>query len=280
MYRARRPGDRTVYALKRLTPGAAREPELVRRFKREVKIQAGLDHPNIVSVVDYDLEERPFFVMPYAGSNLADELADLEEEEALALFDEILDAVEYCHTRGIVHRDLKPKNILMFDGTPKISDFGLGKNTGRTSTLKTRTAAWAGTRPYAAPEQMEELREADARADIHALGKILQELLTAKTPTILDGSVPRSFHLVIATATARDPDRRFQTIAELREAVAAIETSTDRVLPREEEAAQLLKAVENAKPRSVARRVFEFHKLLASHSNDERVMLAGRRGWS
>jgi serine/threonine protein kinase len=275
VYRARRSGDAHVYALKRLAPQWEREPELVLRFKREIEIQASLDHPNIVPVVDYDLEaDRPFFVMPYAQSSLAEELADLEEEDALGLFAEILDAVEYCHSHGIVHRDLKPKNILMFDGTPKISDFGLGKNTGRTSSLKTKTAAWAGTRPYAAPEQMEELREADARADIHALGKILQELLTAKTPTALDNHVPRSFRFVVATATARDADRRFQTVEEFQEALAAIDKSTERILPREDEAAQLLKAVETAKSRSVGRCVSAFHQFLASHSNDERLILA------
>jgi putative transposase len=78
VYRARRSGDDHVYALKRLAPPWAREPEIVRRFKREIEIQASLDHPNIVPVVDYDLDaERPFFVMPYAESSLVTPLKPL-----------------------------------------------------------------------------------------------------------------------------------------------------------------------------------------------------------
>jgi serine/threonine protein kinase len=273
VYRARRSGDDQPYALKRLLPAFAGEPELVRRFRREIEIQASLDHRNIVPVVDYDLEaDRPWFVMPYAQSSLSDDLDDLDEAKAIALFDEVLAAIEYCHGRDIVHRDLKPSNILMFDGTPKISDFGLGKNISRTSSLKTRTAAWAGTRPYAAPEQMEELREADARADIHALGKILQELLTGERPTRLDDRVPRAFHFVIATATARDPDRRFQRASEMGEALALVTTSVERTMPRDEEAEELLRATEEAKSGDVADRVFAFHRFLASYSSDERLI--------
>jgi serine/threonine protein kinase len=112
VYRARRTGDGRAYALKRLLPAFADEPEVLRRFRREIEIQADLDHRNIVPVVDYDLEaDQPWFVMPYAEASLADELDDLNEAEAIALFDEVLAAIEYCHGRGVVHRDLKPTDV-------------------------------------------------------------------------------------------------------------------------------------------------------------------------
>jgi serine/threonine-protein kinase len=142
VYRAERLDDGQLVAIKYL--GEDADEDDVRRFKREVRLQASLDHPNILPVLGHWLTETPyFFVMPLAKASLCDRLARLSSNTELAIsyFEQILAAMEHAHSNGVIHRDLKPHNILILDGPegeyPVVSDFGLGRQTDRDTTTLT-----------------------------------------------------------------------------------------------------------------------------------------------
>ncbi len=238
VYSAIRDDDGLPFALKQLQREYVRNNEIRRRFAREVRLQKAMNHPNILPIIEEYLSgDLPWFVMPLAERTLADEIEsglEWNHERVLALFHDILDGVAYAHSRGVVHRDLKPWNVLLtHDGVPQISDFGLGKHLQSDTTGLTQTNYGAGTYPYAAPEQWEAFREADERADIYALGKILQAMFTRDlSPAIAasaDPATPVRYRNFITKCTAHQPADRYPTVPELR---AALEASVIYEEPR------------------------------------------------
>ncbi len=165
--------------------------EIIRRFRQEREILAGLNHPQIARLLDGGVttDGAPFFVMEYvAGESLLNfaDRQNLSLAERLKLFVEICGAVAYAHRNLIVHRDLKPSNILVeTDGTPKLLDFGLAKmldeNLTGAASEDTATAFRVMTPAYASPEQLRGERVTTA-SDIYSLGLILYELLTGRKP--------------------------------------------------------------------------------------------------
>lgn len=163
------------------------------RLMDEGRIQAGLRHPNIVSVIDaVDVEGHPGLVMEYVdGPTLEDVLRHgrLSHEEVEAAAIDILSGLAAAHAKGLVHRDLKPGNVLVArnaDGgrTAKIADFGLAKllDPGRSDMSRTRTGQVMGTPLFMAPEQFKDAKDLDARADVWAMGVLLYELVTGRRP--------------------------------------------------------------------------------------------------
>lgn len=169
------------------------------RFLREARIQAQLDHPAIVPVYDIgaDNEGLEFFSMKRAvGVTLDEILNGLRRGEPsfrsrytlpvrLGIFRQVLQAIEYAHSRGIVHRDLKPENVIVGElGETYVLDWGIAKVTrGESSSLRAQTYRTGrgmvlGTPGYLAPEQSVDAESVDGRADVYALGAILFELLT------------------------------------------------------------------------------------------------------
>ena len=157
-----------------------------RRFDREAKIVAALDHPAIVPVYDFgEQDNQPFLVMRFmAGGSLTDRLKQgpLTIHETARILNRLAPALDEVHRRGVVHRDLKPSNIL-FDqrNEPFISDFGTAKFTFEHTKL-TETGGAVGTPAYMSPEQIQAEVEIDGRSDIYTLGIILFEMLTGKHP--------------------------------------------------------------------------------------------------
>ncbi|MHC1767243.1 MAG: serine/threonine protein kinase [Verrucomicrobiia bacterium] len=169
--------------------------QVIARFEAERQALALMDHSNIATVLDAGATEtgRPFFVMELVRGIKITEYCDqnnLSTGERLDLFIQVCHAIQHAHQKGIIHRDIKPSNILVTvnDGVPvlKVIDFGIAKATGQRLTDKTLFTAFeqfVGTPAYMSPEQagMTSL-DIDTRSDIYALGVLLYELLTGKTP--------------------------------------------------------------------------------------------------
>ena len=161
-------------AVKVLSDTLTAERDYRGRFEREARVAAGLQHPHLVTVYDYDAGQRPYLVMEYIeGGDLA---ARLERGEPLAverLAGELLSALAHIHAAGILHRDIKPQNVLVdHHGAARLSDFGIARP--RDATSLTGTGEVIGTERYLAPE----VRAGDPateRSDLYALGVVLAD---------------------------------------------------------------------------------------------------------
>jgi hypothetical protein len=165
------------------------------RVRREAEAMGRLgDHPNIVTVHDVEEEgEHVYLVCQYmAGGDLDHKLAEAEGhrltvDDALAVAEQLCDALEHAHDRGIIHRDLKPGNVwLAQDGTVKLGDFGLAVALDRTRL--TQEGAMVGTATYMPPEQAVG-GDVTPTSDLYSLGALLYELLTGRPPFVGDDSV-------------------------------------------------------------------------------------------
>ncbi|HEY3760474.1 MAG TPA: protein kinase [Verrucomicrobiae bacterium] len=168
---------------------------VIARFEAERQALAMMDHPNIAKVLDAGSTEngRPYFVMELVRGIKITDYCDqnkLSTADRLNLFTQVCNAIQHAHQKGIIHRDIKPSNILvtLHDGkpVPKVIDFGIAKATqGRLTdqTLFTAFEQFIGTPAYMSPEQAEMSGlDIDTRSDIYALGVLLYELLTGRTP--------------------------------------------------------------------------------------------------
>ena len=206
------------------------------RFEREAHAVASLNHPNICTLHDVGPN---YLVMEFIEGHPIK--GPLPLPEALKYAAQMCDALDAAHRKGITHRDLKPGNIMLTKSTVKLLDFGLAKVTApaaesdATRTLPlTSMGMVVGTLPYMAPEQVEG-KEINARTDIFAFGTVLYELITGKRPfqgdnqasligAILHKEVapiePAGLDRVIRRCLAKDPDDRWQTARDLKEALA------------------------------------------------------------
>ncbi len=222
--------DRRPYALKYCHPDEVR----LKRFAREVRMMEKVRHPHVVPILDANLEhDPPYFLMPLAEGSLEWDLPGLvgREAEALAIFRQICRGVQAMHDSGIVHRDIKPANVLRFaGGRIAVSDLGAAKLEARDTTVLTRTVAVVGTLAYLAPEQLLPAgsRGADVRTDIFQLGKVLYQVITGKSPVLIEPSaVPTGLAHILLRATSVNPDDRYQDLGELLDALRYYELSKD-----------------------------------------------------
>ena len=221
------------------------------RFRREIRIAAGLTHPNILplydsAATDLGADAPPYFVMPYVeGDTLRARLArgPLPVADALQIGIEVADALDYAHRRGIVHRDIKPENILLVEGHAVVTDFGIAQAVGEAGADRlTNTGIVIGTPAYLSPEQLDGAAKVDGRSDVFSLSAVLYEMLTgdsafgasttvATMARIAAGSPPRlserrrdappEMVAAIERGLVVDREGRFQTAGELAEALRA-----------------------------------------------------------
>ena len=136
-----------------------------------------LSHPNIVGLYDFNIIPIPYFEEELCDSALSEQKKPIESEEAALILFNICEGLKFAHSQKIIHRDLKPQNILIKNGVPKISDWGLS----RIISERTTTTATSFTAYYAAPEQIGNKKK-DERTDIWQLGVIFYELVTGVLP--------------------------------------------------------------------------------------------------
>src|SRR4051812_45611623 len=175
-------------AVKRLHAESA--DDMAKRFVREAKVGASLNHPNIVSVYDTVTDdEGVLLVMEYVeGETLRDAIArgPVPPEQALRLLRGVASALDHAHAQGVVHRDVKPANILISpDGRAKLADLGIASASDRTRLTQSGTVL--GTAPYLAPERLEGGAGGPA-SDVYALAAVAYEALSGRKA--MDGSTP------------------------------------------------------------------------------------------
>lgn len=211
-------------AIKRIRGEQARSRAAVQRFLTEAQAIAALNHPNIVQVYDYGRDQDgPFLIMEYVdGQSLLERCRDnpLPPEEAVELTCELLGGLGRAHELGIIHRDIKPANILLTrDGRPKLTDFGLAKQTAADQG-QTMTGAVLGTIDFMPPEQRRDATLVDARSDLWSLAATLYQMLTGKSPKVIRlDLLPQQLVKTLAQALEEEPTQRFQSAAEFREAL-------------------------------------------------------------
>ncbi len=211
VYRAESPTNGKTVAIKVLPASVSEDALFRKRFMREAETVAGLEHPNIVRILNYGEENGTYFiVMEYlTGPDLRNLL---KEEKRIGLADTLLilrdvaSALDYAHQTGLVHRDIKPSNI-MLDSTnlpPRavLTDFGIAKIAD--AHTKITATGVLGTFDYIAPEQIQSSGEVDFRADLYALGVMTYQILTGKLPF----ERPNTGALLLAHLTTPPPDVR------------------------------------------------------------------------
>ncbi len=249
VYLARQKSLDRLVALKIIRPDTASMPSFPERFSREAKSLARLSHSNIVAIYDFGSVDLPlragiepeadsdrmfYLLMEYVdGTNLRGliQAKSIAPREALAIVPQICDALQFAHDQGIVHRDIKPENILIDRrGRIKIADFGLAKLMSQESREFTLTGTHQvmGTPRYMAPEQLEQSRNIDHRADIYSLGVVFYELLTGELPLGAFEPPSRKVQVdvrldeVVLRSLAKEPERRYQHASEVKTDIESI----------------------------------------------------------
>jgi serine/threonine-protein kinase len=223
-----------IEAMKVLVPDLAGAPDLADRYVLEIKVQASLEHPNIASLhTALRLENRLLLLMEFVeGQTLEQRLREgpLTVPQTVDYVGQVLAALEYVHAHGVVHRGVKPCNIMLTPaGLIKLMDFGM-------------SGTAMGSPYYMSPEQIQGSPDSDARSDLYSVGVSLYELLTGKRPfdgdnqfailsahlkntpvppIDLNPRLPRALNDVILLSVARDPNARFQSAGDFRNALAS-----------------------------------------------------------
>jgi serine/threonine-protein kinase len=213
------------------------------RFKSELRLARRISHRNVVRTHDLGETDGMYFItMEYVEGTSVKELIKergrLPVHATLPIAKQLCRALEVAHEQGIIHRDIKPHNMVLApDGVLKVMDFGIARLLGRTTQGMTQTGMVVGTPEYMAPEQLLG-EDVDARADIYAIGVVIYECLTGRTPHTADNpmllisrvleqrpipphelapDVPKRLSDAVLAALHRDRGQRPKTVGELHD---------------------------------------------------------------
>jgi serine/threonine-protein kinase len=255
-----------VVALKVIRPALLADPRAVQRFRREIEAVSRLSHPNIVAAYDANqVGDTHFLVMEYVeGTDLArvvKERGPLPAGVACEYVRQAAVGLQHAHEQGLVHRDIKPHNLLLAKapgsppagwGVVKLLDMGLARLHSADGDGLTNTGAVMGTPDFIAPEQAADSHRVDIRADLYSLGCTLYFLLTGEPPfpggTLLEKlfkhqyvaprpvelrrpDLPPGVAAAVGKLLAKRPEERYQTPAELAEALAPLSVAGPEALP-------------------------------------------------
>jgi len=226
-------------AIKVMSKRVATDPEFEARFVQEARAQANLNHPRILGVTDFFVQEGVYYlVMPLIeGESLEDRLirqrGPLPLDAVVTIARDLLVALDHAHQKGIIHRDVKPSNILLDrEGHAFLMDFGIALLVGQDR--KTRAGTSLGTPHYMSPEQIRQPKAIDHRTDVYSVGCVLYEMLAGRPPFLPEAhgdtdfqvkeahlyrppvpirsfnpSVPEGLDHVVLQALAKDPAERY-----------------------------------------------------------------------
>jgi serine/threonine-protein kinase len=216
------------------------------RFLAEIRTTANLQHPHILPLFDSgEAGGYLYYVMPYVdGETLRDKLdreKQLGVEESVRIARDVADALDYAHRHGVIHRDIKPANILLHDGRPVVSDFGIALAVSAAGGGRmTETGMSLGTPHYMSPEQASADRDLTPRSDVYSLGCVLYEMIAGQPPhtgpsaqsilvhiltrdvtplTELRHTVPDNLAAAVARAIEKLPADRFESARAFRDAL-------------------------------------------------------------
>ena len=253
VFKAYHPALDRYVAIKVMHPAFMQDPQFLRRFEREAKVVAKLDHPNIVPVYDFaDHLRQPFLVMKFVEGETLKAVLDRgwpAKDRILEIVRAIGNALSYAHGQGVLHRDIKPSNILLTEsGGVFLTDFGLARmaEAGQ-STLSGDQLL--GTPHYISPEQARGEQNLDEGTDIYSLGIVLYQLCVGRVPFSSDtpfsiihdhiytplplprsinAKIPEDLEKVLLKSLAKDRQDRFKNVAET---VQAFERAVQGISP-------------------------------------------------
>ena len=276
VFKAYHPALDRYVALKVLHPVFKETPQFLERFRREAKVVAKLEHPNIVPVYDFaEHEGFPYLVMKFIeGRTLKARMTEgpLSPQEGLRIARAVGKALSYAHAQGVLHRDVKPSNIMLADdGGIYLTDFGLARIAAAgESTLS--SDMFLGTPQYISPEQAKGLKDLDARTDVYSFGIVLYEMVVGRVPFSADTpfsiihdhiytplplprqinpKVPLGVQRVLLKALAKERADRFQNIEDLVEAFCAAVEGKQPLLPDTTPAAETAVAASAPAPSQI-----------------------------
>ena len=227
VYKARDTQLERLVAIKTLKPNYVNQETFVERFKREAKTAANLNHPNIVQIFDWGIEDEPFFVMEYIEGNTLTSI--IAKNRTISLSDilfigaQVSSGLHAAHEKGLVHRDIKPGNIMITpDGKVKVTDFGIVSLQNEESDI-TKTGSILGTASYISPEQAQG-KPVSIESDLYSLGTVLYELISGKPP--FAGDTP------ISTATKHLTERPEKPSSFRRDLPKGVESAIMKLLEK------------------------------------------------
>jgi serine/threonine protein kinase len=246
VFKARHRITRRIEALKIVKIDGPETQQQAHRFLREIRVQASLNHPNIVSVhyAFWDKDDLVMVMDLVEGTSLRNLLdrGSVPVAVGIGYACQALEALSYAHSRNVLHRDISPANLIVTaEGTVKLTDFGLARTPA--DPQLTQVGAVLGSLYYMSPEQVKGIDGADARSDIYSLGAVLYETVTGKKlfdeedafsimlaqverepvpPVKINPALPPTLNKIILTALAKNPDERFQSADAFRSALERV----------------------------------------------------------
>ncbi len=240
VYKAKDMQLERMVAIKTLKPNYVEQTTFVERFKREAQTAANLNHPNIVQIFDWGIEEEPYFVMEYIEGNTLTSI--ISNRKTISLSDvlfigaQVANGLQAAHSQGLVHRDIKPGNIMITPGGKvKVTDFGIVSIKDEESDI-TKTGSILGTASYISPEQAQG-KAVSVESDLYSLGTVLYELITGRPPFEAESPIatatkhltekpekpskyrkdlPRGIENAVLKLLHKTPKDRFKTAEDLR----------------------------------------------------------------
>ena len=238
-----------IVAIKMIHPKLLSNKEMVARFYSEAKIQAKLNHPNIVTVYDFfEFEDNHYIIMEFVEgdsvSNIINHQGAFDVDYGTKIILQILEGMSYAHKKNVIHKDIKTSNFILTSTNVQITDFGIAQIVGDTA-LASEGGGVIGTPKYMAPEMILG-KKIDHRADIYSLGISFYELITGRVPftttgksdfevrkaqveappplpTEINPRIPKEIENIILKALSKNTNDRFSSVDEFIEAI--IETN-------------------------------------------------------